>query len=58
MDCLRSLIVSSVCTNRLSHIYLGKLVSTLVRIAKKCALDVRIALSATFLICTFGGISW
>ena len=42
----------------LYHIYLGKLGSTPDRIAKKCALNIGIDLSDTFLICTFGGTSW
>ena len=56
--CLKRLIVNSICTNRLSHIYVGKSVSTPDRIAIKCALNFLIALSAIFHLCTFGGTSW
>ena len=56
--CQRRLIVTSVCINRLYQINLGKLGYNLARTAKKYALNVRIALSATFLLCKFGGTSW
>ena len=47
--CRRRLIISSVCTERLSHINLGKVGSTPANTEIKCALKVLIALSDIFL---------
>ena len=55
--CRRRLIVSSVCTKRLSHINLGKVGSTPASTEIKCALKVLIALYDICLRWTFGGIS-
>ena len=53
--CIKRFIVNSVCNNRLSHIYFGNYGSTPDIIARKCALNVLIALSNIFRLCTFCG---
>ena len=57
-DWRRRLTVISACRRRRSHLFRGKAGSTLARMARKCALNVRIARSALLRRCMSGGTFW